>query len=180
MARTKTPFSKVAMLSLALSVSTSCAQLAAATPNLDSQKPSKQHQQQELAKKAKIREYIKRAMAALGQLRDTLETSCKIMLEHKVPDSLLNEQPFTEIVQTLRQLEEAVPADSSLSRLPVIGEEYDAFRRNLAKVRAMAVQNEVLFKQQITVPEVFQSDVSGEGLKSLADLGTERLHRLVS
>ncbi|HIE1384547.1 TPA: hypothetical protein ACXJSM_006425 [Pseudomonas aeruginosa] len=179
MARTKIPFSKVAMLSLALSVSTSCAQLAAATPNLDSQKPSKQHQQ-ELAKKAKIREHIKRAMAALGQLRDTLETSCKIMLEHKVPDSLLNEQPFTEIVQTLRQLEEAVPADSSLSRLPVIGEEYGAFRRNLAKVRAMAVQNEVLFKQQITVPEVFQSDVSGEGLKSLADLGTERLHRLVS
>ncbi|MFV9533746.1 hypothetical protein ACNUI4_15870 [Pseudomonas aeruginosa] len=27
----------------------------------------------------------------------------------------------------------------------------------------MAVQNEILFKQQITVPEVFQSDVSGEG-----------------
>ncbi|MHC3973338.1 hypothetical protein ACIPM3_30810, partial [Pseudomonas aeruginosa] len=81
---------------------------------------------------------------------------------------------------TLRQLEEVVPADSALSRLPVIGEEYDAFRRNLAKVRAMAVQNEILFKQQITVPEVFQSDVSGEGLKSLADLGTERLHHLVS
>ncbi|NTX88151.1 hypothetical protein FCN13_07150 [Pseudomonas sp. UMC631] len=168
------------MLSLALSVSTSCAQLAAATPQLDSQKAGRQHQQQELAQKAKIRERIKRAMAALGQLRDTLEASCKIMLEQKVPDSLINEQPFTEIVQTLRQLEEAVPADSALSNLPVIGEEYDALRRNLAKVRAMAVQNEILFKQQITVPEVFQSDVSGEGLKSLADLGTERLHRLVS
>jgi len=94
-----------------------------------------------------------------------------------VPDSLLNEQPFTEIVQTLRQLEEAVPADSPLSGLPVIGEEYDALRRNLAKVRAMAVQNEILFN---TAPEVFQSDVSSEGLKALADLGTERLYRLVS
>lgn len=79
-------------------------------------------------------------------------------------------------MQTLRQLEEAVPADSTLSGLPVIGEEYDALRRNLAKVRAMAVQNEILFN---TAPEVFQSDVSSEGLKALADLGTERLYRLV-
>ena len=94
-----------------------------------------------------------------------------------MPDSLLNEQPFTEIVQTLRQLEEAVPADSTLSGLPVIGEEYDALRRNLAKVRAMAVQNEILFN---TLPEVFQSDVRSEGLKALAELGTERLYRLVS
>lgn len=180
MSRTKVPFSKVAMLSLALSVSTSCAQIAAATPTIDSHKAGKQHQQQELAQKAKIRERIKRAMAGISQLRDTLEASCRIMLEQKVPDALLSEQPFTEIVQTLRQLEEAVPADSALSSLPVIGEEYAALRRNLAKVRAMAVQSEILFKQQTTIPEVFQSDVSGEGLKALADLGTERLHHLVS
>ncbi|MEN1620190.1 hypothetical protein AAIG99_31700, partial [Pseudomonas aeruginosa] len=84
-----------------------------------------------------------------------------------MPDSLIKEQPFTEVVHTLRQLEEVVPADSSLSRRPVIGEEYDAFRRNLARVRAMAVQNENLFKQQISVPKIFQSDVSSEGLKDL-------------
>jgi len=75
MARTKAPFAKVAMLSLALSISTSCAQLAAPL-QLDSQKAGKQHQQQELAQKAKIREDIKRAMAALGQLRDKCRIYC--------------------------------------------------------------------------------------------------------
>lgn len=42
MARTKVPFARVAMLSLALSISTSCAQLAAPL-QLDSQKAGKQH-----------------------------------------------------------------------------------------------------------------------------------------
>lgn len=75
MARTKVPFARVAMLSLALSISTSCAQLAAPL-QLDSQKAGKKHQQQELAQKSKIREDIKRAMAALGQLRDKCRIRC--------------------------------------------------------------------------------------------------------
>ncbi|MFV9533745.1 hypothetical protein ACNUI4_15865 [Pseudomonas aeruginosa] len=63
MARTKIPFSKVAMLSLALA-SFWCAPTGSSNPPIWIPKAQQATSAAELAKKAKIRERIKRAMAA--------------------------------------------------------------------------------------------------------------------
>lgn len=180
MSRAKIPFSKVAMLSLALSVSTSCAQIAAAAPQVvEIIKPgaSSKH---ELEQKAKLRKSIKSAMASLRQMYKSMEESCLILsADAVIPRSVLEEHPYAEVIQSIRDLEEASKASSSLAALPIIGEEFMALRRQLAKARSLAVRNEILINQRLNTPQVFESDIDTNGLASLANMATDRLHRLV-
>lgn len=181
MSRTKVPFSKVAILSLALSVSTSCAQIAAAAPQVvEIIKPgvSSKH---EFEQKAKLRQSIKTAIAALRLMHKSLEESCQILSANGViPKHVLIEHPYAEVVQSLRALEEANRGDAPLAALPVIGEEYQSLRRQLAKSRSLAVRNEILINQRLNAPQVFESEIDTNGLRALADMATDRLHRLVS
>lgn len=180
MSSAKVPFSKVAMLSLALSVSTSCAQIAAATPQvIEIIKPGKTSKY-ELEQKAKLRKCIKSAIASLRQMELCLVETCQILsVDGVIPKFILIDHPFTEVVKSLRALEEANKEIAPLSALPVIGEEYQSLRRQLAKTRSLAVRNEMLINQRLNEPQVFESSIDPEGLKALADMATDRLHRLV-
>ncbi len=181
MSSVKVPFSKVAMLSLALSISTSCAQIAAAAPQvveIIKPGPSSKH---ELEQKAKLRKSIKTAMASLRQLHKSMEETCHILsVDIVIPRPVLNEHPYAEVIQSIRDLEEATKASASLAALPIIGEEYQSLRRQLAKTRSLAVRNEMLINQRLNTPQVFQSEIDPDGLTALADMATNRLHRLVS
>lgn len=75
MSSAKVPFSKVAMLSLALSISTSCAQIAAATPQVVEIIKPGSASKHELEQKAKLRKSIKSAMASLRQMHKAMEES---------------------------------------------------------------------------------------------------------
>ncbi len=180
MSRTKVPFSKVAMLSLALSVSTSCAQIAAAAPQVvDIIKPGVTSKH-ELEQKARLRQSIKAAIADLRQMHKSLEESCHILsADGFIPKYVLIEHPYAEVVQSLRALEEANKEGAPLAALPVIGEEYQTLRRQLAKARSLAVRNEILINQRLSDPQVFDSSIDSNGLRALADMATDRLHRLV-
>lgn len=181
MSSAKIPFSKVAMLSLALSVSTSCAQIAAATPQvIEIIKPG-QTSKHELEQKAKLRKSIKSAIASLRQMELSLMEACQILSAGGViPKFVLIDHPYSEVVQSLRALEEMNKEGAPLSALPVIGEEYQSLRRQLAKARSLAVRNEILINQRLNEPQVFESNIDPEGLKALANMATDRLHRLVS
>lgn len=174
-------FPKVAMLSLALSISTACAQIAAAAPQVvEIIKPGKAQEKSELEQKAKLRASIKQAIASLVQLHRTMEISCQALSSDDViPRIALDEQPFTEVVRGLRSLEESTPIDSPLLDLPVIGDEFAALRRQLARTRSLAARAELLVKQRLNVPVVFESSVDTQGLKALADMTADRFNRLV-
>ncbi|BAV74167.1 hypothetical protein BK636_02260 [Pseudomonas chlororaphis] len=181
MSRTKVPFSKAAILGLALSVSTSCAQIAAAAPQVIDTLKLGTSSKHELEQKARLRQSIKSASTALRQLHKSLEESCHILsTEVVIPKHVLNQHPYAQVVQSLRALEEANRAGAPLAALPIIGEEYQALRRQLAKARSLAVRNEILINQRLNAPQIFESDIDADGLKSLADMATDRLHRLVS
>ncbi len=174
-------FPKVAMLSLALSISTACAQIAAAAPQVvEIVKPGKVQEKRELEQKAKLRASIKHAMASLGKLHRTMELSCQLLSsDEALPRQALDEQPFSEIVLGLRSLEESTPIDSPLHELPVIGDEFSALRRQLARTRSLAARAELLAKQRMNIPEVFDSSVDVQGLRALADMTADRFNRLV-
>ncbi|MCL8306360.1 hypothetical protein [Pseudomonas putida] len=181
MSSAKVPFSKVAMLSLALSVSTSCAQIAAATPQVVEIIKPGSASKNELEQKAKLRKSIKSAMASLRQMHKAMEESCLILsAEAVIPKHVLEEHPYAEVIQSIRELEEASQASASLAALPIIGEEYLSLRRQLAKARSLAVRIEILINQRLNTPQVFESDIDADGLVALADMATDRLHRLVS
>lgn len=181
MTRANIPFSKVAILSMALSISTSCAQIAAAAPQVVEIIKPGVSSKNELEQKARLRKSIKNAIASLRQMHKALEENCQLLSADAVfPRHVLSEHPYTEIIQSLRNLEEANKAASALAALPVIGEEYQALRRQLAKARSLAVRNEILVNQRLNTPQVFESDADINGLKALADMATDRLHRLAS
>lgn len=187
MSRTKNiPFSKVAMLSLALSVSTSCAQIASAAPQVaetfKSSTAAKAEERAELEGKKRLRKVIKSTISKLNEMSSSLQQALAVLGgSHDFPRQLLEENPYPETIASLRELAEILPGDHQIVSLPIIGDEYLQLRRKIATTRSLAVRAQVLIDQRLSTPEVyFESEVEGEGLKALAGMATDRLNRLAS
>lgn len=186
MARKKTTsLSAASMLSIALAVSTSCAQIASSAPQVaEIVKPgagSSKDSAREMQAKVRLRDSMKSAAVGLRELRASLERSADILLvetEHR--RELLLEHPFGEVINALRELELTFQPDSPIAVLPVIGDEYKQLRRQLAQVRSLATRIEVMIYQRLNTPDEIDGEASAEGLEALAKLATDRLHRLAS
>ncbi|MEN5302682.1 hypothetical protein [Pseudomonas sp. TWI628] len=80
-----------------------------------------------------------------------------------------------ELLKAVRQLEN----DLKGANVPeVFNSEHLALRRAVAKVRTRMVAIHGLYQQFSVTPDVFRSELSGEGLRDLADHTTLRLGHL--
>lgn len=175
--------SKSFMLGLALSVSTSCMQIASATPQVASFASASTitaaTRKIDAEQKNKLRKAIKDAMKALAKLSETLNESLAIFSEDRFfePDYLM-QSPLPAMIDGLRAIEATMPRNGQLATLPIIGSEYLELCRQVAQNRSMAVRVQLLITQRLKTPEVFVGEASGDGLALLADMATQRMHAM--
>ncbi|KPW26630.1 hypothetical protein ALO83_104145 [Pseudomonas cannabina pv. alisalensis] len=181
----RAPFAMQAGLTLALSVSASFTHVAAApTPALAVVEARKDSDFKDLqpSDKAKLRDDIKRAMVGLKNMNQFLANCCEVIVSgDHIPKQAIDDEPFTEIAATFRELEFAM-ADkwADFSEMPIISDEMNGLRKALATARSRAAQNSMLLKQRSTVLEPASSDVDMQGLQKLTAISSERLLRLAS
>jgi hypothetical protein len=170
------PYSKEVMLSLSLRVSLHCALVAAAT-STELGAPT----EQSAVAVAKIRNAIKEAIVNLNELNDFVFDAGRSMLTNMPPRHVIENEPFSEVANTLRALESVLGTKVELFlSLPTMSEEFSALRRNLATTRSRTAQNAMILKQMSHTPESFESSIDMKGLEALASISTERLHQLVN
>lgn len=173
------PYSKDVFLSLALGISISCGQIAA-SDFTRADTPSRTRNAESMTEEERLRASIKKATSNLGELSLSLGKACHFILNDASSRKAVEEEAFIEIASTLRELEVIVAARQDIAQLPVLGPKYQALRRALAQARSQAAQNAMLIQQQRLGQTLFESDVSAEGLASLASLGSARIHGLLS
>jgi hypothetical protein len=165
------PYSKEGMLSLYLHVSSSCAQIAAASSS-DLEASSDD---------SKIRVAIKEATVILGELNELAAEAGRSMLNKTPPRHAIEDEPFSDIANALRTLESLLDSKAgAYSNAPSVCGEFSVLRRNLALTRSRMAQNSMVLRQMSRVPEVYASEIDMKGLEALASASTERLHQLVN
>lgn len=179
------PFAMQAGLALALGVSASFMHVAASPmPALSIVEARSKTDLQDMkpADKAKLRDNVKRAMAELRDMNQFLARCCEfIMSGEHIPPQGIEEEPFTSIAASFRELESAMSGKwSAFSGMPIIAQELGSLRKALATARFRAAQNALLLKQRSMVPEVAPSDLNMQGLQELTAYSTKRLLKLVS
>lgn len=172
-----------ALFALVLGVSTSVAHVAAAPLSASPTVEQRVGENPEdlVARNAMVMSYIKAATKKLLSLSQSLELGCKLIATEYVLRKGAYEEPFTQVAAELRAIESFMSEKwQQLDLLPVIGGEARKLRKLLAQTRSLAARNSMMLKQMISDPAYIKGQADPEGLKALAQIGTERAGQLAA
>ncbi|WP_122316012.1 hypothetical protein [Pseudomonas cichorii] len=173
-----------ALLTLALGISAAFLFVAttpvSATGILETRSDSDKTQMS-ASEKSKLRSSIKKGITQLAKLNSTLQDSCRIIMTEPVSPAAIESEPFTQVANTLRDLEAAMaPKWAEFTDMPIIGDEVLALRKALATARSRAAQNSMLLKQMGHPVETIETETDVSGIGGLATMTSGRLLQLVS
>ncbi|WLH11010.1 hypothetical protein PSH58_19310 [Pseudomonas hefeiensis] len=121
---------------------------------------------------ANVQDLVKRVVADLSKLETDMSKCTKILCAEDVPERYLEGHPFGLIADNLRFAEKKLREVGT----PVGREkEFNTLLRAVAKARSVAAMNDSLVRQRTIVPNVIESDIDLEGLKTLTARNTQRL-----
>ncbi|WP_434703044.1 hypothetical protein J3P85_19245 [Pseudomonas sp. Z1-12] len=115
---------------------------------------------------------MKRVVADLSKLDTDMSQCTKILCEESVPERYLEGHPFGLVADNLRFAEKKLrEVGAPLGR----EKELNTLLRAVAKARSVAAMNNSLIRQRTIVPNIIESDIDLEGLKTLTTRNTQRL-----
>lgn len=134
--------------------------------------PAKQSTAAAKRTQANVQDLVKSVVGELRRLETDMSKYTRILCEADVPERHLEDHPFGLIADNLRFVEKRLrEAGTPVGR----EKEFNTLLRAVAKARSVAAMNDSLIRQRTIVPNVIESDIDLEGLKTLTTRNTQRL-----